>query len=177
MKEIIRKVLEKNNYQEVLFLLFLFVITLFFHIGSYSFRTEVQRFPMIISLVTGILIIIYLFRSTLPVFIQKLMETHQEKDKDKDKPKSKSEDIKESLTFISFILLNAFVFLSYYFGFFISSVFIAIAFPFLLGKRKIFDIIPIVVIVVILVFIFQYSLGVPLTRGVYFDLRNIIPIL
>lgn len=162
MKKVIKKCKKFFNWQELPLLTILFGISLYFHITSYSFRAGPRMFPLTTSGLTIMLIITYSLRKIFK----------KESDDGNNSVLEENKLNKKKVLYTIFLLI-CFILLSYLFSFYISSIFLAVIYPWVMGYKKINEIIVIAILSVLTVFSFQYFINIPLTEGALLDLSFI----
>lgn len=148
---------------ELFFIGFLFLISFYFCVESFSFQSDARIFPLFTSVATMLCIVIY--------FVKQLLKTPEKAEAQK-KNEEEKQDMKDGikkivLTIVSFI---GYIVLSHLFGFLIASAILAVSYPLTLGYRRVSGIIGSFVVNIGIVLIFQSFLGIPLSRGVLLDL-------
>jgi len=162
MKKVIKKCKKIFDWQELPLLVILFGISLYFHIVSYSFRPGPRLFPITSSGLTIILIIAYSLRKIFK----------KESDNGNNSVLEENRLNKKKVIYTIFSLI-CFILFAYLFSFYISSIFLAVIYPWVMGYKKVNEIIMLVILSVFVVFTFQYFINIPLAKGALLDLSFI----
>lgn len=162
-----KKIIEKfESPLEFICLLFIFIVSAYFFIVSFSFSDGDELFPRLTSGATLVCTIVYFLRSFFGP------ETQKKNDKESNKTES------ESVSFNKQIIISSILFFAYFicvwlFGFLLSSAIFAIIYPLCFHYKNVKGIVCLFIVNVVIVFIFQKLMGISLSRGVLIDLTNI----
>ncbi len=160
MKALKNILIRFDSLLEVLLLIIILGVSIFFHLEAYSFSDDSRIYPLVTSGLAIILTVIYV-----------TMKLYKNRDK-----KASEEDFKNLInpTFkrvlfsaVSFVIYLLAV---YYFGFFLASIAYMISYPLALGFRKIPTIIIGVITVAVIILAFEYVLGAGLVSGELIEL-------
>lgn len=162
----------KENRQDLTFLFFLLIMSVFFHINAYSFNKESKNLPLIVSAFTLIVVILELLNhfKKYKLHIKKTELTNINKQEN-----TKDIIVKTNKIFVNFCLFIMFVVLSYLFTFYISTVFFIFLFNFINKYRSSKNILITLFISLLIVIVFhRYLNAFPLARGLFLNLNPII---
>lgn len=159
-----KKIIEKfESPLEIICLVFIFIISAYFFIVSFSFSDGDELFPRLTSGATLVCTISYFLRTVL--------------DAGKEIKNSDSVNEKDS-TFNSHVVISSVLFFAYFasvflFGFLISSAVFAIVYPLFFRYRNVKGIVILFVVNTVIVLLFQKLVGLSLTKGVLIDLSHL----
>ena len=157
-----KRLLSRIDKAEFAFLAAIFLVALFMFVGAFSFTGGAWIYPAFTSAITIICIIIYLikvYRAAAPI---------EKKERTPEEQKAFKWEVQKLTITVAFFV--GYILITYLAGFLIASAIIAVAYPLIFKYKKPLSIISSLVLNVGFVLIFQWFLGVPLSRGILLDL-------
>lgn len=155
-----KKIVDKfESLSEFICLCFILIVAVYFFIGSFQFSDSDVIFPLLTSSATIICTVIY--------FVKCIYAKDQKEKKEKADANNNKSVIISALLFIGYLILV------WLFGFLIATLVFTLAYPIAMGYRKKGAIAILLVVNTGCVLLFQYLMGISLSRGVLLDLTHL----
>ena len=154
-----KKLVDKfESLSEFICLCLILIVAVYFFIGSFQFSDSDVIFPRLTSSATIICTLIYFAKCIFS------------KDEKGEKEKT---DANNKAVLITALLFIGYLILVWLFGFLIATLVFTLAYPLAMGYRKKSAIAILLVVNTGCVLLFQYLMGISLSRGVLLDLTHL----
>jgi len=147
---------------ELLLVALVFVMSFYFFVGSFGFKTGAREFPMATSGLTLIFTIAYIVKKV------KNAPKEEKKEKTAEERAASREEFKKVM--ISIVLFSLYVLACYLFSFLIASAVLAVVYPLVYGYKSKLGVFICFIMNVAMILAFQWALGFSLSDGTLIDL-------